>query len=136
MQKNFTIMSDNKDRILEEFEGLKGQIVLFMHGNRERLVAVGEDEWDYYWIGYDGSKLKWHTCLERIVPLKGYIRDEDYNEMVRLASINDSDQPNLWSSTDEKTKESIRNFNEQHKKGVLLLAENDRLLTEICWDLN
>lgn len=54
-------MSETKDRILEEFEGLKGQIVLFMHGNRERLVAVGEDEWDYYWIGYDGIKINGKT---------------------------------------------------------------------------
>lgn len=129
-------MSETKDRILEEFEGLKGQIVLFMHGDRERLVAVGMDEYDYYWIGYDGRELKWHTCLERIVPLKGYIRDEDYNEMVRISSINDYDQPNLWSPRDDEKKEITKNFNEQHKKGVLVLGEKDSLLTEICWDLN
>jgi hypothetical protein len=129
-------MSETKDRILEEFEGLKGQIVLFMHGKPERLVAVGTDEWDYYWIGYDGRELKWHTCLERVIPLKGYIRDEDYNEMVRLSSINDFDQPNLWSPRDDEKKEKIQQFNEEHKKEVVVLGEKDSLLTEICWDLN
>lgn len=129
-------MSDNKKRILEEFEGLKGQIVLFIHGKPERLVAVGSDEWDYYWIGYNGRELKWHTCLERVIPLKGYIRDKDYNEMVRLASINHYDQPNLWGTKDHEKKEETRKFNEHHKKEVLILGENDSLLTEICWDLN
>jgi hypothetical protein len=136
MWRNFIIMSDNKDIILEEFETMKGQIVLFIHGKPERLVAVGMDEWDYYWIGYDGRELKWHTCLERIIPLKGYIRDEDYNEMVRLASINHYDQPNLWGTKDHEKKEETRKFNEQHKKEVVILGENDSLLTEICWDLN
>ena len=129
-------MNETKDRILEEFEGLKGQIVLFMHGKPERLVAVGTDEWDYYWIGYDGRELKWHTCLERVIPLKGYIRDEDYNEMVRLSSINDFDQPNLWSPRDDEKKEKIKKLNEDHKKEVVVLGEKDSLLTEICWDLN
>ena len=129
-------MSVNKTRILEEFEGLKGQIVMFMYSKPERLVAVGMDEWDYYWIGYDGRELKWHTCLERIVPLKGYIRDSDYQEMVRLASINHYDQPNLWMPKDDEKIKTTKVFNDQHKREVVVLGEGDELLTEICWDLN
>lgn len=129
-------MEDNKTKILREFEELKGQTVLFIHGGLERLVAVGQDEWDYYWVSYDGRKLRWHTCLERIVPLKGFIRDKDYNEIIRLSKLNHWDQIGLDGQKDEeKIKEALK-FHEEHKREVVVLGEKDELMTSICWDLN
>ena len=46
-------MTDNKKIILEEFESLKGQLVIAGDWKVKRLVAVVEDDMDYYWLFYD-----------------------------------------------------------------------------------
>jgi hypothetical protein len=83
---------NNKELILNEFEQLKGQFVITESWEVERLVAIGEDEMDYYYITYDGRKLKFHTCVGRIIPLKGKIDDKHYNEFERIANLNHYDR--------------------------------------------
>jgi len=61
-------MKDNKEKILEEFKQLKGQFVIVSFNNIERLVAIGEDDEDYYWITYDGKEFKWTSCAISIMP--------------------------------------------------------------------
>jgi hypothetical protein len=78
-------------KILEEFEQLKGQFVITASHDIERLVAIGENSMDYYWITFDGRDFKWNTCVGGLMPLKGYLRDEDYNELVRIATLNHYD---------------------------------------------
>jgi hypothetical protein len=129
-------MNDNKGGIIEEFERLKGQFVINASWKIERLVAIGEDEWDYYWITYNGRKLTWNTCVGGLMPLKGHLQDKDYNELVRLAKLNHYDQPNLWMPRDDEKIKTTKSFNDQHKREVVVLGEGDELLTEICWDLN
>lgn len=126
-------MEDNKTLILREFEELKGQFVINASWDIERLVAVGEDDMDYYWITYDGRKFKWNTCVGRVMPLKGHLRDEDYKELVRLATLNHFDQATVWGN---RTPEESEQFNRQHKNELLQLGENDKFLTDICWELN
>jgi hypothetical protein len=88
---------------------------------------------DYYWITYDGRKLKWNTCVGRVMPLKGHLRDKDYAELVRLAKLNHYDQVSNWG----KENSDADKFSKQHKQeSEQLLGENDKYLTEICWDLN
>ena len=48
-----------EERVKQEFESLKGQFVITQSHKIERLVAIGEDEHDLYWITYDGRKLTW-----------------------------------------------------------------------------
>lgn len=125
-------MEDNKTLILREFEELKGQFVITDGWKIERLVAVGEDEWDYYWITYNGRKFRWNTCVGRVMPLKGHLRDKDYNELVRIARLNHYDQVAFWDKTTEETEQ----FNLQHKHELMQLPEKHKFLTELCWDLN
>ncbi len=125
-------MEDNKTLILREFEELKGQFVINASWDIERLVAVAEDEMDYYWITYDGRKFQWNTCVGRLMPLKGHLRTKDYNELVRLARINHYDQPSLWMNRES---EKFAQFNRDHKNDLMKLPENHRFLSEICWDL-
>jgi hypothetical protein len=119
-------MSDNRTLILAEFEKLKGQHVL--HTTEVmRLLAIGEDDTDFYYVLWDGrsDKKTWATCLCKLVPLKGFLRDEDYNELVRLATLNHADQTTAWNY-DPKARERIE----------MLYDKSDRYLTEICWELN
>jgi hypothetical protein len=115
-------MSDNLKHILKEFEELKGQFVITLDWKIERLVSIGDDEFDYYWITYNGRELHWNSCVRRIMPLKGYLRDEDYHELIRLAKLNHYDQ--------------IDKNDKFFKDYISKLSKKDKFLTPFCWDLN
>ena len=107
-------MSDNLKIILEEFEKYKGQFVIIEWYKAERLVVIGDDDFDWYYITYDGKDLHWISCLVSIIPLKGYIEDNHYNELVRMAKLNHYDQidyENFLQSFEEK----IAEYPENHK---------------------
>ena len=125
-------MEDNKTLILRRFEELKGQFVINASWEIERLVAVGEDDMDYYWITYDGRKFRWNTCVGPIMPLKGYLRTKDYNELVRLARLNHYDQVTLWGRDFSAEAEQ---YCRDHKNELLKILDNERFLTDLCWDL-
>lgn len=126
-------MSSALEQILEEFESLKGQFVITSGQDIERLVAIGEDDEDYYYVTYNGRKLTFSSAVGRIMPLKGYLRDEDYLELRRLARLNHFDQSELWGS---KSSEETKEFNEKHKAELMALKDPDKFLTEVCWELN
>jgi len=117
-----------EERIRQEFESLKGQFVITQSHKIERLIAIGEDEHDLYWVTYDGRKLTWNTCVGRLMPLKGYLRDEDYNEIVRLARLNDFDQETCWGKQGDNS--------HIHKNELLKVSGTDKFLADLCWDLN
>lgn len=125
-------MIDNKTHILEIFDNLKGQFII--NGTLvERLIAVGTDEFDYYWVTYNGRKLRWSTCCGNIIPLKGYIKNKDYNDFISLAKLNHGDKTSLWFKKDDETSEEAK---EKHKKEITTLKGEDKFLTDVCWDLN
>lgn len=125
-------MTDNLTLITNEFEEFKGQHVL-IDCQVFRIIGIVEDEHDYYYCLYDGRKLKLTTCLMRLTPLKGYIIQEDYNNMIHMAKLNHFDQPSLWGTKDEKIKE----FNDKHKEELIQnWDENTRFILGPCWDLN
>ena len=80
-------MDENLKKILDEFEKLKGQFVITCSWEIERLVAVGQDDMDYYYITYDGRKLKWNTCVGRLMPLKGFLRDDDWGTLMNIYQL-------------------------------------------------
>lgn len=125
-------MVDNKTLIIQQFEELKGQFVINCSWKIERLVAVGEDDMDYYWITYDGRKFRWNTCVGGLMPLKGHLRTKDYNEMVRLARLNHYDQVTLWG---RDFSEEAEKYSRDHKNELITLPENHRFLTDVCWEL-
>jgi len=119
-----------EQRVKQEFESLKGQFVITQSHRIERFIAIGEDEHDLYYITYDGRKLTWNTCVGRLMPLKGYLRDMDYSEIVRLATLNHYDQKSYWRDNDDKS--------EQHKIDVEKdnIRGTDKFISDLCWDLN
>ena len=123
--------------ILKEFEELKGQFVITdMDWSVERLIAIGEDNIDIYYVTWNGNKTTWHTCVGRIIPLKGYILDKHYNEIVRIGKINHCDSPDLFMPKDKEEKQKILKINKQAKEEANDLRKNHKYLTNICWDFN
>jgi hypothetical protein len=125
---------DNKTLMIQEFEKLKGQFVITASWEIERLVAIGEDEYDYYYITYNGRKLTWNTGVGKLVPLKGKLDDVDYNEFVRLARLNHLDQATLWGNPESLESKVAA---EAHMLEILTaIGETDFFLTPVCFDLN
>ena len=115
-------MDNNLKIILDEFEQLKGQFIITMSHTIERLVAIGDDEEDYYWVTWDGRNLHWSSCVGRIIPLKGYLRDDDYNELIRLAKLNHSDQIYLENNQNDEFLKNVDDY-------MSTLSEKDKFLT-------
>lgn len=121
------------ERIRRIFNSLKGQMVI--SGTVVyRLIGIMDDGEDYYYALYNGREIEYHSCVMSVVPLKGFIREKDYQEMVRIAKLNHFDQPDLYLNDDP---EGIKVFNEKHKQSLLSkLGENSFLIEGPCWDLN
>lgn len=126
-------MDNNLTLILKEFNELKGQFIINASHKIVRLVAISEDPHDYYYVTYDGQRLSFQSCVGGIMPLKGYLRDNDYNELVRSAKLNHYDQPTAFN----RDKNSV-DFTEEYKKTLVknINFAVDKLLTEVHWDLN
>ena len=123
-------MSDNLKIILQEFEELKGQFVITESWEIERLIAIGDDDQDYYYVTYDGRATKWNTCVGSVIPLKSRLTEKEYNKFTNIAKLNHWDQVGVWGHSEE--------FATQHKAEITKLngEYNDKYLTDICWDLN
>lgn len=119
---------DNITRISHEYNSLKGQLVL-CGDSVYRLIGIADDDEDYYYILYDGRQVTLHSCVGRIMPLKGYLRQEDYNEMIRLVKLNHLDQPTFFGG-DEKASE----YAEQHKTDATNW-KNTRFIHGPYWEL-
>lgn len=126
-------ITGNLKLILDQFELSKGTFIITGMDKVERLVAIGDDEMDWYWVTYNGRKFTWHSCVGGFVQLKNKIDEKDYNEFIRLAKLNHYDQPGLWGN---KGDIQVIDYNIIHKQDMSKLPDNHKFLTEICWDLN
>ena len=122
-------MTDNLTLILSEFEKYKGQLVITENWKVERLIAISEDDWDYYYVTYDGKDLNFNTCVGGLTPLYGYIMNKDYNRMVRIAKLNHYDQVDL--SMHGNMEEFLKTVNEY----LIEKYPKEKFLTPFCWDL-
>lgn len=123
-------MIDNNLKIFtEEFEKLKGQFVL-CNNRAERLIGLFSDDWDYYWVLYTDEGLRLVSGLFRITQLKDKIDSNDYNDMVRVAKLNDFD---LVEGVDKEYVENLKqqlidNLNGGEGDGEMILGP--------YWDIN
>lgn len=125
----------SKESILKEFEELKGQFVITDNWDVQRLLAIGDDDQDYYYVYWNGRKSTWSTCVGRVIPLKGKIDDKHYNEFIRRAKLNHWDQPTIYGNKDPEKLEVVEMI-KNAKESVELLKDPDKFITEVCWDLN
>ena len=126
----------NKEQTLEQFEKYKGQFVIkhnFPSDIVVRFIGIGYDDMDYLYIFYDGRKLSYATILDRIIPLKGFISDKDYNEYIRLWNLNSDDKPNNTKLSDEKY-EMARDFYRNNLEDEIV-SSGITLFDGLCWEV-
>jgi len=83
----------NLSELKAELEPFRNTLVL-EYFNVVRLVDVIESKDDYYWV-YDGDKgLILSSCVGGWFPLKGFIRQEDYDRLVRVWNLNHDEKAN------------------------------------------
>jgi len=128
----------NKQHTLDTFQELKGQHVLI---NRKvlRFIAIALDQYDYLYIMWDGREVSYCTILDRMSQLKDRIDKSDYDEMVRISSINHMDSADLWMPrTDEDKAKTAKQANRARciiEKQLNEVKDLD-MLSEVCWELN
>jgi hypothetical protein len=122
---------DNLTIFTNEFNELKGQFVI-CNNRVYRFIGIADDDEDYYYALYNGRKFTLHSCVDRITPLKGYILQRDYDEMIRLAKLNHFDQSTLWGGKTEEATE----FSQKHKEEIISNWEKTRFILGPFWDLN
>jgi len=106
--------------------------VLTQSHTLERFIAIGDDGDDYYYVTYNGRKLTWNSAVGKLIYLKGKIDDYDYNNFIRLAKLNHWDQPEHYRMVYDDWDGS-----DTHKRECEELdSEIDKLITDVCWDLN
>lgn len=125
-------MDDNYTSITNKFKKHKGEFVITESRDIQRLIAIGTDDTDYYYIYWDGRKVTWSTCCGRFIPLKGYIPDEDYNRFIAVEKLNCYDVNGELDREEFKWKGN----GEEVKKKIETLTLPDKYITEVCWDLN
>lgn len=124
-------MNTNLEIFQEIFDNLKGELVI-CDFSVYRLIAIVEDEYDYYYLLFDGKELYLFSCLINLIRLKNQIDDEDYSEMIRLVKLNHPDQPGLYEITEE-----ITTLNEEFKKEIISSLRDDvKFIVGPYWDLN
>jgi len=123
-------MDNNLKIILKEFKELKGQFVITDMTMIERFVGIGEDEYDWYYITFDGKNMHWNSCVGRIMPLKGYLKNEDYDHLIHMAKFNHYDQIDFNVNGNKNI------FLKAVEDDILKNNKNDKILTGLYWDLN
>lgn len=120
--------TNTKDIILQEFAHRKGELVLNQSHKVSQLVGIGEDDFDYYYIMYDGRRLNWESCVGRFIPLKGQLCEKDYNYLRRIADLNYMDKVLLRTPTENYSREE---YIEKLKRDINV---GDVLLTDLVFD--
>ena len=124
--------------ILKEFEAHKGEMVITDDFEVMKLIAIGGDGWDYYYVCWDGRKTYWYTCVGAFTVLKGKIDKKRYNSFVYIAKLNWHDSYSIWQ-TNPKIKQNpklIESVDKVRKKFEKLKGKNDKYLTKVCWEYN
>lgn len=113
--------------IFDEFDKHKGNLVIVDFNKVARIVAIGEDKWDYFYVTWNGRDAECLSPLTPVIALKDKIDDKDYNRLVDILKLND------WCLiADEKMQEECK---EAITKYILQDSQNV-LLTEIYLKLN
>ena len=127
----------SEESIIKEFEEHKGEFVITEDDKVMRLIAIGDDEFDYYWVYWDGRKTYWHSCVGGFIVLKNKIDEKDYERLIRIAKLNHYDQADMYSPKTEESKK-INNImiGKIKQEFGTPKDEKSKYVTEVCWKIN
>lgn len=72
----------------EEAKKHINELVLDNISGIRRLIGIYNGEDDYYWIFLTRKEIILSSCVVGWIPLKGYIKNEDYNKLERIWNLN------------------------------------------------
>lgn len=125
----------NEEHTHDIFNRLKGQLVLI---DRQvlRFIGIGQDQYDYLYILWNGKELVYRTILDHLIQLKDKIDDKDYNIMIRSSRINDYDSLKCFDPKTDKDKTIVVNANHKVKQEILdeIDKRNVELLDDLFWE--
>jgi len=130
-------MSDTNRKYFSQFWNKhKGEFVIT--SNRiERFLGIVSDDSDYYYLCYNGRNMTLYTCVGSLIILKNKLADKDYNEFIRLAKLNHFDQlDNTKKHVTQLTEELLKEFVADPDDERNYYFGTNKLVTDICWDLN
>ena len=82
-------METTLESLKEELKPYKDTLVINHFDKVVRLVdVIDEIEDDFYWVYDSRTGIEYESCVVGWVPLKGYIRDKDYEKLVRIWNLN------------------------------------------------
>ena len=84
-----------KIRLLEEMKAMYNHICIVADSDLVRLIGLGEDDSDYYWIGLSiGGKRRWYSCVGPCESLKGKL--ERYDQIDTVFSLNNAGPTDMF----------------------------------------
>lgn len=130
---------DDVEQLKDFFKAHRGQHMITPNMTIERLVALGTDETDYYWVFFNGRKLSYIDVSSDIIEIKDQLYKRTYKSIIRNAEYDHLDQPKAFNNKikrDNEITQTMKEFNEKFKKDIESLKSPIRYITNICWDLN
>jgi len=76
------------EKLKRELAPYKNTLVIDDNYKVTRLVDIVDGGEDYYWVVDDMKRLIHQSCVGGWIPLKGFIREEEYNRLVRRWNLN------------------------------------------------
>ncbi len=124
---------ENLTIFTNQFKNYQGQFVI-VNSQVFRFIGVAEDDFDYYWIFYNGKDVILNSCLITLIPLKGFIREFDYFTLVNSAKLRHLDQVNLF---DTNGSVETLSFNQSHRDEMTnKINANYSILNGLVWEIN
>lgn len=112
--------------LTDQFNLYQGQFVI-INSQVVRFIGIAEDDFDYYFIFYNGKEAILTSCLLTPIPLKGFITEFDYCTLVNSAKLRHLDQVNLFNVPGELShRDEITNK----------ISANYSILNGLAWEIN
>jgi len=80
------------DNLLDRVNPYRNTLVIIEYGKIARLHDVIENNDDYFWVFDTKYGLVKSSCLLNWIPLKGFLNDDDYQQLVRVWNLNNTNK--------------------------------------------
>jgi hypothetical protein len=97
---------------------------------------VTYDKYDYFYCLYNGNILNCVNCKSsKIIPLKNFIPDEDYNHLVKTSKFRHEDQPTYFMYKIHP-KNIINAYVNKHKQNLIDRLNGDEIICGLDFNID